>query len=406
MTFFKMKTFIVPGFKSSGIYAGIKKNKRKDLAIIFSEVEANVAGLFTTNETKAAPVKLDIKKIRSGKGIAIIANSGNANACTGSLGYANAMKMARLTAKGLGIDEDMVYVASTGIIGKQLPMESIRKGISKGIALLSDKGLPLVAEAIMTTDTFPKIVLLKDKIGGKTITLAGVAKGSGMIHPKLALNPVSGMATMLSFILTDANIGKKALDSALRTAVENSFNMITIDGDTSTNDSVICFANRLAGNIEIRKGTKEFIIFQKALERLTSSLARMIVLDGEGATKFIEIFVKGLPSNDKARKVAFRAANSNLVKTAFYGQNPNWGRIMAAIGSSGVKINPEKVAIYFDNLKVVDGGLGLGKDSGAKEILKKKEIRVTIDAGNGNGKARVFTTDLSIDYIKINAAYT
>lgn len=413
-----MKPIIVPGFKAAGIYAGIKKREKKDLAIIFSEVEARAAGLFTTNHVKAAPVILDIERIRSGKGQAIVANSGNANACTGKKGYSDALEMARLTAKGLGIPVEMVYVASTGVIGEPLPKDKVKKGIQKGVLQLSEGGLHEAAEAIMTTDTFPKISSFKEEIGGKTVTLAGIAKGAGMIHPKLALNPVSGacpdpesssgvsgMATMLSFILTDARIDREALKVALKSSMDKSFNRITIDGDTSTNDSVLCFANGLAGNREIRIGSREFRRFQQVLDSLTSSLSRMIVMDGEGSTKFLELIVKGASSDEKAKRVAFRIANSNLVKTAFYGEDPNWGRIMAAIGSSGVKIYPERVNVYFGNLKIVEKGLGLGKDKEARRILKKREVKVTIQLGMGKGEARVFTTDLSSDYVRINAAY-
>ena len=400
-----MKPIIVPGFKAAGIHSGIKKKKKKDLALIFSEVKARAAGLFTTNHVKAAPVVLDIKKIRSGKGQVIVANSGNANACSGRKGFSDALEMARITAKALEVPEEMVYVASTGVIGRYLPMDKVRKGIEKATPLLSKTGLHDAAEAIMTTDTFPKIASQKVEIGGKVITVGGMAKGAGMIYPRLAMNPVKGTATMLSFILTDARIGGGALKSALISSAEKSFNRITIDGDTSTNDSVLCFANGLAGNRAIRSGTEGFSKFQKVLDSITSSLARMIVMDGEGATKLIEIVVKGASTDDKAKKVAFRIANSNLVKTAFYGGDPNWGRIMAAIGSSGVGVNPERINISFNNLRVVEKGLGLGRDKEAKRILKKREIKVTIQLGKGKGEARVLTTDLSTEYVRINATY-
>lgn len=399
----KMKPIIVPGFKTTGLYAGIKKKKKKDLALIFSEIEAEVTGLFTTNQVKAAPVILDIERIKSGRGQAIVINSGNANACSGKKGFTDALEMTRITARGLGIPAEMVYVASTGVIGKHLPMDKVRKGIAKAIPLLSKAGLNDAAEAIMTTDTFPKIASSRSKIGGKVITVAGIAKGAGMIYPKLSPNPLS--ATMLSFILTDAKIEGMALRAALKKSVENSFNRITIDGDTSTNDSVLCFANGLAGNREIRSGSHGFSKFQEILDSITSCLARMIVLDGEGATKFIELTVKGASTDNDAKKVAFRIANSNLVKTALNGEDPNWGRIMAAIGSSGLSINPEKINIYFNGLMVVGKGLGLRKEKEAKRILKRKEIRITIQLGTGKGKAKVLTTDLSSEYVKINAAY-
>lgn len=399
-----METIKVPGFKAAGIHSGIKKVE-KDLAMIFSEIEATAAGLFTTNLVKAAPVILSLKRIKSGKGRAIVINSGCANACTGKRGYADALEIAQLTAKGLRIPSETIYVASTGVIGEYLPMDRIRKGIMDIIPLLSEEGLYSAAQAIMTTDTSAKLSSFKEEIGGRVVTIAGIAKGAGMIHPKLALNPVLGMATMLSFILTDAKIERKALTVALRTSIDKSFNKISVDGDTSTNDMVLCLANGVAQNKEIKVGSREFKIFSEVLDRLTTSLARKIVLDGEGATKFIEIVVKGAPTIKGAERIAFRVANSLLVKTTFYGEDPNWGRIMAAIGSSGVSIVPEKICIYINGLRVVENGLGIGKDRGCKKVLKKNNLRLTIELGKGKSETRVWTTDLTPDYVRINARY-
>jgi len=401
----RMKPIIIPGFKASGVYGGIKRRGKKDIALIFSEVPARVAGLFTTNRVKAAPVILDIERIKSGKGQAIVANSGNANACTGKRGYSDALKMVRIAAKELGISETLVYIASTGIIGRPLPMDKVRKGIEKGVSLLSEGGLYEAAEAVMTTDTFPKIASFKEVIGGKIITVAGIAKGSGMIHPQLYPNPPSSHATMLSFILTDVKIDAMALRSALTHSVENSFNRITVDGDTSTNDTVLCFANGVADNREIRTDNIDFKRFQRVLDKLTYSLARMIVMDGEGATKLIEVFVSGALTDNEAKRIAFKVANSNLVKTAFYGEDPNWGRIMAAIGSSGVDIHPDRINISFDGVRVVEKGIGFCADKEARRVLKKPHIRITIQLGKGRGKAEVLTTDLSAEYIKINSSY-
>ncbi len=388
---------IIPGFKFSGISAGIKKSKRRDIALIFSETEAATAGLFTTNKVKAAPVNLDIVRITSGKGVAIIINSGNANACTGERGRKNAIEMVETTAGELGISPELVYVASTGIIGQPLPMQKLRKAIPNAVKKLSYGSIKDAAAAIMTTDTFPKIFSKQINIGAKTGTIAGIAKGAGMIYPD--------MATMLSFIVTDISIEPQALKLALREAARRSFNSLTVDGDMSTNDTVIMMANGMLKNSVITKYSPLFNKVKHALTEVTYNLSKMIAMDGEGATKLIEVIVKGAKTEANAEKVAKAVANSILVKTAIYGKDANWGRIMAAIGYSGVDIHEDKINIYLNNLKLVNKGIGTNKDMAAKNIFSEREITITIDLGLGSKEAKVLTCDLTEEYIKINASY-
>lgn len=387
----------VPGFVASGIYAGIKKVEKKDLALIFSKSLCTAAGLFTKNEVKGAPVLVSQRNIKKGIGQAIIANSGNSNACTGKQGIKDAEEMAALFAKALNIKPNLVCVASTGVIGEPMPMEKVRNGIADAALKLSKEGGQDAAEAIMTTDTFLKEKAVQIDIGGKTVTIGGIAKGSGMIYPN--------MATMLSFIATDAKIASRDLKSALKAAVDKSFNMITVDGDMSTSDMVICLANGVSG-ISITKN-KGYNYFQKGLSYICTELAKMIVKDGEGATKFVEIRVKGAKTFNDAKKIGMAIGNSNLVKTALFASDANWGRIMAAIGYSGVKVNADKIDLFFNNVKMVGKGIGLGIDAerDATEVLKKREFAITVDLRLGKAEATVWTCDFSYDYIKINAAY-
>ncbi len=387
----------ITGFLASGIYAGIKKVEKKDLALIFSEKPCAAAGLFTKNEVKGAPVIISQRNIKNGIGQAIIANSGNSNACTGKQGIKDAEEMAALTAKAFNIKPNLVYVASTGVIGEPMPMEKIRNGIADAALKLSKEGGRDAAEAIMTTDTFVKEKAVQIDIGGKAVTIGGIAKGSGMIYPN--------MATMLSFIATDAKITSRDLKSTLKAAVDKSFNMTTVDGDMSTSDMVICLANGVSG-VSITKG-KGYKSFQEGLSYICTELAKMIVKDGEGATKFVEIRVKGAKTFNDAKKIGMAIGNSNLVKTALFASDANWGRIMAAIGYSGVKVNPDKIDMFFDNVKMVGNGIGLGIDAEreATEVLKQKEFAITVDMRLGKAEAAVWTCDLSYDYVKINAAY-
>ena len=385
------------GFLFSTVEAAIKKPGRKDLALIYSEVEAGIAGTFTTNKVKAAPVKLDIKKIRSGKGQAIVINSGNANACTGKKGMKDAVEMVSLVAKRLNIKPSLVYVCSTGVIGIPMPMERIRPKISELADNLGRATIEDVAEAIMTTDRFPKIVKKKVKMGNKVGSIVGICKGAGMIWPD--------MATMLCFIVTDVAVKQKTLHKVLNDAVKKSFNRITIDGDRSTNDTALIIANGMLGNPQITEKSGTYPAFKKVLHEVTFELSKLIVKDGEGATKFIEIEVKGARNEADAEKAAFAVANSNLVKTAIYGNDANWGRIMAALGYSGVAIKEEKIDIYFGKLRIANKGLTTGKDKEAGEVLRGKDIKIIIDLHLGRSSAKVLTCDLTEEYIRVNAAY-
>lgn len=385
------------GFLFSTIEAAIKKPGRKDLALIFSQAEANIAGVFTTNRVKAAPVILDMKRIKSGRGQAIIVNSGNANACTGKQGLQDATEMAGRIAHGLHIKPSLVYVSSTGVIGAPMPMDRIAAGITGLVDGLGQASLEDVAAAIMTTDTFPKIVRKRVGIGAQTGTIAGICKGAGMICPD--------MATMLCFILTDIAVDQETLDGTLREAVKKSFNRLTIDGDMSTNDTVLIMANGILGNPPVTEKTEAYLPFRKALSELTTELAKMIARDGEGATKYIEVEIKGAKNEADAEKAALVIANSNLVKTAIHGNDANWGRIMGALGYSGVFFKEKLVDIFFGKVKIVHKGLAAGKDKEAGEVLKGKEVKIVVDLHGGKASAKVFTCDLTEEYIRINAEY-
>lgn len=393
------KSFSVPGFKAWGIHSGIKKNEKKDLAIIYSDREAAVAGVFTKNRVKAACIHLNTSKVKSGKGRAIIANSGCANACTGKRGLTDARATAEIAAGELGVRPDAVFVASTGVIGEFLPMPKIATGIATAVGLLSTSGWEQAAEAIMTTDIYPKLSIVQEEIGGKTVTIAGIAKGSGMIHPNLA--------TMLCFIVTDANISSSILKKALLTSTERSFNNITVDGDTSTNDMILCMANGAAGNRRPATGSKDLRKFQACLDTVTLSLAKRIVRDGEGATKFVELVVRGAKSPVEAKRAAMAIAKSSLVKAALFGEDANWGRIMAALGNSGVEMDEARTDIYIGKAKLVEKGLGQGKaaDRDAALALKQREIQIIIDLHKGKASSTIWTCDLSYEYVKINASY-
>jgi len=385
------------GFLFSTAEAAIKKHGRKDIALIISEIEANIAGTFTTNTVKAAPVKICIKKIRSGKGRGIVVNSGNANACTGTQGTKNANAMISHISKKLGIQSSLIYPCSTGVIGMQMPMERIMTVIPALTEKVGGSSFKNVAEAIMTTDTFPKMVTKKIKIGNATGTISGICKGAGMIAPN--------MATMLCFILTDIGIEQKTLNETLKISVNKSFNRITIDGDMSTNDTVLMMSNGIIGNKPLTEKSKFYHSFQKALDELTYRLAKLVVQDGEGATKLIEVYVKGTRHESDATRAALAIANSSLVKTAIYGNDANWGRIMAALGYSGIAFKEEKTDIFFNNIKVVKDGLANHKDKEATEALKEKNIRITVDLHAGSSSSKVLTCDLTEEYIRINAEY-
>jgi len=395
----KLTKFAVPGFLSGSVEAAVKKPGRKDLALIYSETPAVSAAVFTRNNVKAAPVLLDMEVAKKPKARAIVANSGNANACTGARGMKDALDMAHLTAEALGVDTSDVFVSSTGVIGNPMPMDRVKAGIAKLPASLSAYGWEDAARAIMTTDTFMKIYGVKVAISGADVSIVGIAKGSGMINPN--------MATMLSFVATNAAIERPALKAALKDSVDTSFNCITVDGDSSTNDTCIVLANGLAYNPAIKKGTKDYDAFKAALDEVLLKLAKMIVKDGEGATKLVEVEVLGAKDTKDAAKAAKSIANSPLVKTALFAADPNWGRIICAAGYSGAAMDPDATDIWFDKVCMVKSGVGLGAKAEAKAgaVMKKAEYKLTVKLGAGKASARVYTTDFSYDYVKINAEY-
>ena len=386
------------GFKAGGTACGIKKNQLADLALIYSRVPAAAAGIFTTNRVQAAPVILSREYLKKGSAQAIIGNSGNANACVGAAGMEAARRMVAAAGKALDIPIDSVLVASTGVIGVALPVEKIEKALAGKADFLSDNGSSAAARAIMTTDTFPKEVAIEFELGGATVRIGGIAKGSGMIHPN--------MATMLGFITTDVRIEQALLEKAVAIAGKTSFNRITVDGDTSTNDCLLVLANGLAKNEPIISEKQDYQVFLQALTGVCLELAKMIARDGEGATKLVEIKVSGAKTEEEAVKAGKSVATSNLVKTALFGEDANWGRILAAVGYSGVEIDPERVSICLGKLPVYQKGVGLVFDeTKAKQILAQKEILINIDLGDGKEAASVWTCDLSYDYVKINGSY-
>ena len=371
----------------------------KDLALLYSEVPAVAAGVFTTNRVKAAPVLVSMDRVRSGKARAILVNSGCANACTGKRGILDARTLSRSLASSLKIDPKCVLLASTGVIGKPLPLAVMENRIPSLITALSPNGLGDAALAILTTDTVPKAVIARGRINGKEITIAGLAKGAGMLSPR--------MATLLVFVLTDAALSAPALRKALKDGVQGSFNRITVDGDMSTNDTVLVLANGKAGNREITPATPGFKKFSLLLSDLLFSLAKMTVQDGEGVTKVVKIVVERARTLAEAEKVARAVANSPLVKTAFFGEDANWGRILCAAGYSGAPIDPDRVDISFDDVNIVRRGQGTGleKEELATPVMKKKEYTVRLNLHRGTQSTFLFTTDFSFDYVKINASY-
>ena len=391
--------FFVPGFKAAGIAAGIKKTQAKDLALLYSETPAVAAGVFTQNRVKAAPVQISMERVKSGAAQAVLINSGSANACTGRRGLEDARRLSKILAAALKTNPEKILLGSTGVIGKPLPMAQIENHLPILISALSPMGLEEAAKAIMTTDTFPKAAIIRSRVNGKEITIAGIAKGAGMIAPH--------MATLLSFVLTDAVISPPALKRALKDGVEQSFNRITVDGDTSTNDTLLALANGRAGNSPIREKTSGFKQFSALLSGVLLSLAKMIARDGEGATKLVEVVVENAKNHEEAQKAARAIAESPLVKTAFFGADANWGRILCAAGYSGATFDPSKVDVFFDTIDLVRRGQGTGvaKEEQATLIMKKNEYRVRVDFHQGKGRASIFTTDFSLDYVKINASY-
>lgn len=392
----------VPGFQATGISCGLKKSGKKDLCVIYSDTPAVAAASFTTNIVKAAPLLLNLEHLKEDTVQAIVVNSGNANACTGDQGLKDAKAMAEAVSQELNIPLQSVLVGSTGIIGVPLPMDVVTAGIKKACKELSYEGGHHAAEAIMTTDTFPKKVTVEFEINEKPIFISGIAKGSGMIHPN--------MATMLSFLVTNVNIEKGLLNTALKASVDDTYNMISVDGDTSTNDMVVILANGTAGNPVIREENEDYLLFKKALDFVNEELAKLIAKDGEGATKLIEVTVLNGKSLKDSKLCAKSVISSSLVKSAFFGSDANWGRILCAMGYSGGDFNPDKVDMSFESSAgkeyMFKDGVGVVfSEEKAKEILSQDYIKVLIDLKDGEYNATAWGCDLTYDYVKINGAY-
>lgn len=388
------------GFKAGTAAAAIKSKKpgRKDIALIYSEVSCVAAGVFTTNIFKAAPVLISQQHLQHNKIQAVVINSGNANACTGEQGLSDAKKMTEIAAKTLNLAPENIIVSSTGVIGVPLPMEKITTGISKAANNLANKNGTEAATAIMTTDTFSKEIAIEFELNGKKIILGGMAKGSGMICPN--------MATTLGFITCDANIDKTTLQIALQNAVKKTFNMISVDGDTSTNDMVLILANGLAQNVEIKWETPEYVEFYQALEYVLLYLAKQVVRDGEGATKLLEVQIQNAKTELQAQSAAKAICNSMLVKTALFGEDANWGRIVCALGYSGAEFNPDTIDLYLGDIALLQKGKNQTYcETAAKKILAQSEIVIKANLNSGMAQACAWGCDLSYDYVKINGAY-
>lgn len=393
---------MVPGFQAAGVPCGIKNTEDcPDMAMVVSEVPCRAAAVFTQNKVVAAPIIYDRRLLQdhTTEAQALVVNAGCANACTGERGISDTEEMARQAAEELGLQPEAVWIMSTGVIGQHLPMDKIRAGIALAVGRLSNEGGHSAARAIMTTDTRPKEVALQVEIEGKKCTIAGMCKGSGMIHPD--------MATMLAVITTDASVSPVVLQAALATATEKSFNMTTVDGDTSTNDTLLLLANGLAGNDEIRStDSPAYAAFLEGLTQAAQTLSKMIAADGEGATKLVEITVRGARDFTEAKTVAKTIAHSPLVKTAMYGEDANWGRVLCAAGYSGVDVDPDRIKLWFGDLQLFKDGAPHDVDEDrASEILSEKEIEIVVDLGQGDAEATVWTCDLSHDYVSINAHY-
>ena len=389
----------VPGFLASGISAGIKEGQKKDLALIYSTIPARVAAVFTKNTFKAAPVLIDMERVKKGLAQAIITNSGCANAATGKDGYDDALKVSAALAKQLKIKEELILLSSTGVIGKRLPVKKIENGMVRLVKGLNQLGIEDAENAMMTTDSYPKIAIRKGTVGAKDITICGIAKGAGMIEPN--------MATLLTYVMTDALIDAKALNTVFHQAIDSTFNTISIDGCMSTNDTAIILANGLAANNPLERAQARLQRFRDMLSDVLMELSQAVIKDGEGATKFISIMVDGAKSRSDARRAAYAIANSNLVKTAFFGEDPNWGRIIAALGASGIPLEKEKISLIIGGMPVFSqdkpANFNLSK---LKEIYKKDRIDVQVQLGGGDKSYCVYTSDLSYDYVKINADYS
>lgn len=386
------------GFTAAGVKAGIKKSGNLDVAVIYTKTQAVVAGTFTQNKVAAAPVYVSKEVVATGTAHAIVANAGCANACTGQQGLDDAHKMAQIAADELGVNANDVIVGSTGVIGVNLPMDKLEAGIKDAVANLSTDGSDNAGRAIITTDTHSKSVTCEFELSGKTVRMGAIAKGSGMIRPN--------MATMLCYITTDIAIDQALLQKAVSGCVEKSFNMISVDGDMSTNDMVIVLANGEANNAKITEENADYQIFFEKLTMLCTELAKQIAADGEGASKFLTINVKGAKSFADAKTVGMAIANSPLVKTAFFGEDPNWGRVICAVGYSGADMVPEKTVVKFGGITIFANGTGATYDEKAlAHVMKEKDIVIDIELNMGQEDATVWSCDLSYEYVKINGEY-
>ena len=395
----------VRGFSCWGAHTGVK-SLRRDLAIIYSDVPASAAAVFTQNQVVAEPIKVCREKITNGLAQAIVVNAGNANACTGEQGYEGALAMVKATAESLEIDEDLVLVASTGVIGEPFPTEEIVNGIRKSAPKVSNRSSAgsFAANAILTTDTFAKEGFIEFSAGGREVNIAGIAKGSGMIHPN--------MATMLSFIVTDIDIDPKLLQKAVSETVDDTFNMITVDGDTSTNDMVAVLANGRAENERLTsEKSKDYKLFRNKLHEMMEHLSKLIISDGEGSSKFVEYRVVNGPDKQTCRKLARSISSSNLVKTALFGRDPNWGRIVSAAGNAGIPFDYTAVDLYLGNekerVKVLEKGKPVKYDRNfMKKLLRESHISIKLDLCNGEMEATAWGSDLTTDYVLFNSVYT
>lgn len=386
------------GFTAAGVKAGIKKSGNLDVAVVYTKTQAVVAGTFTQNKVAAAPVYVSKEVVATGTAHAIVANAGCANACTGQQGLDDAHKMAQIAADELGVNANDVIVGSTGVIGVNLPMDKLEAGIKDAVANLSVDGSDNAGRAIITTDTHSKSVTCEFELSGKTVRMGAIAKGSGMIRPN--------MATMLCYITTDIAIDQALLQKAVSGCVEKSFNMISVDGDMSTNDMVIVLANGEANNAKITEENADYQIFFDKLMMLCTELAKQIAADGEGASKFLTINVKGAKSFADAKTVGMAIANSPLVKTAFFGEDPNWGRVICAVGYSGADMVPEKTVVKFGGITIFANGTGATYDEKAlAHVMKEKDIVIDIELNMGQEAATVWSCDLSYEYVKINGEY-
>jgi glutamate N-acetyltransferase/amino-acid N-acetyltransferase len=390
----------VPGILAAGITAGIKPSGKKDLALIYSSSPARAAAVFTTNQVKGAPVLVSRDHVKGGQAQAIVASAGCANVCTGEQGVRDAREMTKVVGEHLRIPAQRVLIAATGVIGQPMPMDKVRPALPKLVKALSPQGSRSAAEAIMTTDTIPKEAALRVDVGGRPVTIGGIAKGVAMLEPHLA--------TMFCFLATDAVIAADALQVSLRRAMDRSFNRVTVDGDESTSDTVAVLANGLAENAPLERGGRGLAQFRAALEAVAGRLARMLVQDGEGATRVVEVRIAGARTRREALIAARSVANSPLVKTAICGADPNWGRIMMALGKSAAKVAAERVAIQIGEEPIVERGMlrpGARMDR-VEATMRGNEYRILIDLGLGRGEDSVWTSDLTEEYVRLNSKYT